>query len=485
MPAVSGLPDDLRVTWTKTGAVARALHRDGSLPSTGGRVVEDEPKLVEDLARRLEAARTARSEEAVRSYQREALARLVARARRDVPYYSERLRELHAPELLELPFLERPTLRRRWQELLSHEADRSICDRRLTSGTSGMPVLTLQSQEEGFATLHYGLARVADLAGLIDLPRWESPVVVSVTDHSRHKPFGVFNPVVEKWCRTEVLDPMVAGDALRVARLISDLEPALLIARPTTLRLLADTAREIGIALALPLPLLSCGAQLYPDERRVIADVFGGPVVDCYTLAECSSAASQCRMGRYHVHWEAAILEVIDPESRAPVAAAQPGELVVTDLTRDIMPIIRYRTGDWGTAASDSCPCGRPGPTLISVDGRDGCYFRLPDGRLYNPSGLGGLLSGIPDVRQFRICQLDERQVLVECATRPEARPDLPDHIRKRANDLHVPFNLTVRRMESLWEPGEKVQRYVSLVGTASRAIAESELNLSERGGGS
>jgi phenylacetate-CoA ligase len=113
------------------------------------------------------------------------------------------------------------------------------------------------------------------------------------------------------------------------------------------------------------------------------------------------------------------IFEVVDPASGAPLAPGQRGELVITNLGRPGMPLIRYRTGDAVELDGSPCPCGRT-------------FARLPDGILGRvdemivvrgmnvyPSAIEGVIREFPEVAEFRIevrrvRQMAELRLLVE-----------------------------------------------------------------------
>ena len=98
--------------------------------------------------------------------------------------------------------------------------------------------------------------------------------------------------------------------------------------------------------------------------------MFEAPVSLGYGLNEIGIIAACCpETGRYHVHDEHCLIEIVDDENR-PVAAGEFGRILVTTLTNFAMPLIRYDTGDIAEALDGPCPCGRTLPSFGEVPGR-------------------------------------------------------------------------------------------------------------------
>jgi hypothetical protein len=93
-----------------------------------------------------------------------------------------------------------------------------------------------------------------------------------------------------------------------------------------------------------------------------------------YGLTEAGlGCAVQCRARQGHHLRDAELLfEVVDPDSGRALAPGEPGEIVITTLRHEAMPLVRYRTGDLGRLLPGPCPCGGPLPLLGPVEGRLG-----------------------------------------------------------------------------------------------------------------
>ena len=126
-----------------------------------------------------------------------------------------------------------------------------------------------------------------------------------------------------------------------------------------------------------------CGLATMAAGKAKIRSTFGVPVFDTYGLSEFGATTFTCRDGHMHVHEDDFFVEVINPRDGEPVAGGVGGEIVITTLTREASPKIRYRTGDFGILHYGPCSCGREAPQL-EVKGRlrdaaqFGERFRLP-----------------------------------------------------------------------------------------------------------
>jgi phenylacetate-CoA ligase len=127
------------------------------------------------------------------------------------------------------------------------------------------------------------------------------------------------------------------------------------------------------------------------------------PVADNYGSTE-AFLAWQCPAGSYHVNAEHVVLEIIDDRGR-PAGPGEMGRVLVTTLENRLMPLVRYEIGDYATAATAPCACGRTLPRIDRVVGRGINLFRMPDGRLRSPWNLVAPLKVADRLRQFQIVQ--------------------------------------------------------------------------------
>jgi phenylacetate-CoA ligase len=149
---------------------------------------------------------------------------------------------------------------------------------------------------------------------------------------------------------------------------------------PSSIHLVGRAMLEAG----RPLPpgriqaVFTSSESLLAFQRDTIEEAFGAPVRDRYGSTEFAVSMTACPEQRLHVDMEFCIVEV---EVQEEGDDWERGPLLVTGLSSDATPFIRYRIGDVGTRLKGPCGCGRPGDAFLDVDGRVEDYVVTPDGR--------------------------------------------------------------------------------------------------------
>lgn len=170
--------------------------------------------------------------------------------------------------------------------------------------------------------------------------------------------------------------PVSGGSTRRQAMLLKDFGATVLCCTPSYSLVLYETALECGIDFKeLPLRIGVFGAEPWSEEmRRDIESKMGIKAMDIYGLSEvmgpgvgieCVEAQSGA-----HIQEDHFLVEVIDPETKEPLPPGSTGELVITTLTKEAQPLIRYRTRDITRLDYTPCKCGRTTARMIRVQGR-------------------------------------------------------------------------------------------------------------------
>lgn len=190
---------------------------------------------------------------------------------------------------------------------------------------------------------------------------------------------------------------------------LQSVRPAYLKSYPELLGELARMVLRQGRVMRFSL-LVSGGAVLTEDIRKLCRDAFGCAVADFYGAEETGSIAAECpQCGQYHVADEAVLLEVVKDDG----TAARPGEAgraVVTTLFNHGFPLIRYQVGDYVVAGGGS-PCPQPLGTVRQVLGRAKAIFRLRGGRSIWPFIPSSDMGRLPNVKRFQFVQVAEDRV--------------------------------------------------------------------------
>ena len=163
--------------------------------------------------------------------------------------------------------------------------------------------------------------------------------------------------------------PASGGNTSLQLQLLEDLGAAGLCCTPSFALLLAERAEGRDIRLRY-----GCfGAEPWSEAMRELLEaVWGIDACDCYGLSEVMGpgVAAECREGKgaLHVFDDHFLPEIVDPETGE--ATDGPGELVLTTLTKEALPLLRYRTGDVTQFVDDACPCGRTHRRIARFSGR-------------------------------------------------------------------------------------------------------------------
>ncbi|MCB5167448.1 AMP-binding protein [Streptomyces bambusae] len=208
-----------------------------------------------------------------------------------------------------------------------------------------------------------------------------------------------------------------ASDHATFAERARGFRPEVLAGTPRSLVDFMELLRSHGGPLPGVRSVVTCGELLVPGAREALAEFFGRPVTDMYAMKEVGTIAVQCEAGSYHVESERLWLEIVDDDG-VPLPEGRTGEIVITDLINRAMPLIRYRTGDFGSLASAPCGCGLPHKVMDLVEGRNPGELRRPDGTVLPVLWAARAVRRHP-VRRYQIVQEADFSVTVLVAPAP------------------------------------------------------------------
>lgn len=169
--------------------------------------------------------------------------------------------------------------------------------------------------------------------------------------------------------------PMSAGHTNRQIQLMQDMQCRVLACTPSYALHMAEEAKEAGFDFSKTTWKVGIfGAEPWSNQMRgQIEDIWGLKAHDIYGLSEITGPGVACECTQQdglHIWWDVFYPEVLDPETHEPVPEGEPGELVITTLTKQAIPLIRYGTRDIVTLRYDRCACGRTCPRIGRVTGR-------------------------------------------------------------------------------------------------------------------
>ncbi len=308
--------------------------------------------------------------------QTERLKNTVARAYAHVPFYRRKLDEAGVrPEdvrslddVQRLPFTVKDDFRDAYPYGLLAVARREVVRVHASSGTTGAATVVAYTRRdlETWADL---VARFLAMAGVSQ----ESVVQVAFSYGLFTGGFGLHYGVERVGAQVV---PAAAGNTRRHIQLIQDLGTTHIVCTPSYGFYLCETAHEMGVDLVRDTSLrVGCfGAEPWSDQmRQQMEEQYGLAGYDNYGLSEVigPGVSGECRMrGGMHVFEDHFYPEVIDPNTGEVLPPGEEGELVLTTLTREALPVLRYRTRDVTSLQDQPCECGRTSRRMARVTGR-------------------------------------------------------------------------------------------------------------------
>lgn len=169
--------------------------------------------------------------------------------------------------------------------------------------------------------------------------------------------------------------PISGGNSKRQIQIMQDFNSSVLCCTPSYALLLGETAQEMGVDMSdLPLRIAFLGAEPWTENmRREIESALHIDALDIYGLSEVMGpgVSYECmEKGGLHVNEDHFIAEIIDPETGEILPPGSKGELVFTSLTKEALPLLRYRTRDITYLDDSKCACGRTFARMHRVMGR-------------------------------------------------------------------------------------------------------------------
>ena len=337
------------------------------------------------------------------AYQLRAFREVVARVKALSPYYAERLRGVDPGELRS--FADLGAVPRTSPDDVRDGDLRFLCvrpgevDRIVTlptSGTTGPPKrihFTAADQELTLDFFHHGMSVLVRPGQrvLILLPG-ERPG--SVGDLLRR---GLARMDVEGVVHGPVSDPAAALTQLQEGRFDC------VVGIPVQVLGLARRGAAAGAPVGLESVLLSTD-QAPRSLVAAVEELWACRVFDHYGTTEMGLGGGvECEaLDGCHLREADLLFEVTDPDSGDPVPDGEYGEVVFTTLTREAMPLVRYRTGDRGRFLTEPCPCGSPLRRLERVRARFCGRSRLRGGEVVDQAAVDEPLFALPEVLDVR-----------------------------------------------------------------------------------
>ncbi|WP_117213840.1 phenylacetate--CoA ligase family protein [Allorhizocola rhizosphaerae] len=309
---------------------------------------------------------------------------------RNAPYYRERL--AGQDSLSGLPLMTKRDLRASYPFGMLAVPKARLATYHESSGTTGDPTPSFFTEADWYE-MASRFARTAVDVSAGDTVLIRTPYAMLITAHQAHRAARLRGATVVPADNRSLLMPYP-----RVIRLLRELEVTVAWCLPSECLLWAAAARAAGLKPDSDFPALRAfhvaGEPLTPARRRRITSIWGGvPVFEDYGSTETGSLGGQCPAGRVHLWADRFLCEVYDPDT-GRIRREGRGQLVITTLYREAMPLIRYNIEDFVEVDSVECPCGWRLPS-IRVLGRSAEGFAV-SGQRVTQAVLEELVLGLP-----------------------------------------------------------------------------------------
>jgi phenylacetate-CoA ligase len=392
------------------------------------------------------------SRERLEKLQDERLRFVVGYVYERVPFYRQRLDEAGVDpkafgglkDLHKLPFTRKDHLRENYPFGLFAVPREEVARIHASSGTTGKPTVVGYTKKDlqVFAEV---VARSLAAAGA-------RPGMML---HNAYG-YGLFTGGLGLHGGAEALGmtvvPVSGGMTERQVMLIQDFRPEVISCTPSYAQTLAEEFRKRGVSPeALSLEYAVLGAEPWTEAiRKQVDEGLGVRSTNIYGLSEIigPGVANECVEERQGSHiWEDHFLpEVVDPDTGEPLPEGKVGVLVLTNLTKEAMPLLRYWTGDLTFLTYEPCACGRTHVRMGPILGRTDDMLIIRGVNVY-PTQVEAVLLGIPEVVPYyqivvrREGTLDEAELKVEVSEdffREIGEKALSDEVIEADHRLHA-----------------------------------------------
>lgn len=340
------------------------------------------------------------------------------------PFYHDRMKEqkVHPDDIKELadvkklPFMFKRDLRDGYPDKIFTASQDELVRYHVSSGTTGKPTVVGYTQND-IDLWTTSLARALTSAGL---GRGD---VIQVSYG-----YGLFTGGLGMHYGAERIGatvlPTSVGNTERQIELMQDLGSTAIACTPSYLLHMGEVAEKMGVSIKKDTKLRTgiLGAEPWTEGmRNRMQDWLGIKAYDIFGTSELSGPMfTECTEQKgFHIWSDIALTEIIDPRTEEPVGPGEKGELTVTILKKEALPMIRYRIGDITSMDDSPCACGRTHPRVQRITGRVDDMLIIRGINVF-PSQVEYALMGVPEVGQHFQIVVERKGALDDMLVRVE-----------------------------------------------------------------
>ena len=415
--------------------------------------------------------------EALKQLQLERLQSTVLRVYMNVPFYRKKFDELRIDpdafrslgDLRKLPFTSKDDLRVSYPYGMFAVPLREVVRVQASSGTTGMPTAVGYTRNDikNWSNL---AARILVAGGVT-----QNDIVQIAFD------YGLFTGALGLHYGAERVGasviPISGVNTRRQVKIMQDFKTTALMCTPSYALSIADTIMEMGINVnSLSLKYGLFGAEPWSESmRHELQEKLKIVATDNYGLSEVMSpgVAGECsERNGLHINEDHFLVEVVDPETLEPLPEGKTGELVITTLTKEAFPVIRFRTRDLTSLITEPCSCGRTFVRMNKVMGRTDDMIKIRGITVF-PSQIESVLFEIEGTEPHyqiildRKTAVDELTVLVEVSEsiffdQVRKQKDFIERIKARlASEIGISVEVKPVEKQTLERSGGKAKRVI------------------------
>ncbi|MCK4414163.1 MAG: phenylacetate--CoA ligase [Candidatus Eisenbacteria sp.] len=273
--------------------------------------------------------------------------------------------------------------------------------------------------------------------------------------------------------------PSGSGQTERQILLMEDLGTTVLGCTPTYALTIAERARQLGNDLTqFPLRVGLFGAEPWtPKMRALIEERMGIVAHEHYGLTELMGpgVAFSCEAGALHINEDHVYPEVIDAETEEPLPLGQEGEMVLTSLQREAMPMIRYRTRDITRLTRETCACGRTTMAMQKVTGRSDDMIIVSGVNVF-PSQIESVLMEFAEIEPQYVIHLFKKGFIDAIRVETEVKPPVYESGKGFIKDLAGKVSARIQAVVGIKVPVE-----ILAAGSIPRSVGKAKRIIDER----
>ena len=360
----------------------------------------------------------------IRKMQYKLLKNLVNRLYSFSPFYHDRMKEqkIHPDDIRELsdvkklPFMFKRDLRDNYPDKIFTASREELVRYHVSSGTTGKPTVVGYTKND-LNNWTVSLARALTSIGLGK----DDTIQVSYG-------YGLFTGGLGLHYGAERIGatvlPTSVGNTERQIELMQDLGATAIACTPSYLLHIGEVAEKMGVNIKKDTRLRTgiLGAEPWTDGmRKRMEEWLGIKAYDIYGTSELSGPMfTECSEQKgFHVWSDLALAEIVDPSTGEPLEPGERGELTITILQKEALPMIRYRIGDISVLDDEQCECGRTHPRVQRIQGRVDDMLIIRGINVF-PSQVEYTLMTIPEVGQHFQIVVDRKGALDDMLVRVE-----------------------------------------------------------------